>query len=109
MQSSQKASSKLLNVIKQDVVDLCPAIGLTTKATPNINDPKYTHTPISLFPTPFPLELYKESIALQPALGQVIAGIVRDPDNNIYEVLKDMQKLDEFMNKLLEVSHAFKQ
>jgi hypothetical protein len=57
--------------------------------------------PFSLFPTPFPAEVFKQSLELQPYLGQVVAGIVRDPHANIYPVLEGMAKLDEFLLRLL--------
>ena len=70
-------------------------------------DPAYIHMPLSLFPTPFPAELFVEALSLQPLLGNVVAGIVRDPEQNIACVLKEMEKLDEFLHKLLEISKAF--
>lgn len=60
--------------------------------------------PLSLFPTPFPAELYAESISLQPSLGKVVAGIVRDPQKNIYNALEEISKLDDFLARLVKIS-----
>jgi hypothetical protein len=40
-------------------------------------------------------------------LGKVVAGIVRDPQKNIYDVLEGIAKLDGFLNSLMKISQDF--
>lgn len=63
--------------------------------------------PLSVFPTPFPAELLAESLKLQPSVGKVVAGLVRDPEHNMWQVLEEISKHDEFVVKLVKVSQAF--
>ncbi len=63
------ASKPLLEIIKQDAVELCTSIGLMLKQTTDLQDPVYVHMPFSLFPTPFPAELFQEALELQQPLG----------------------------------------
>ena len=62
---------------------------------------------MTLFPTPYPVDMYKKAIAYQQPLGDVIGGIVRDPEKNIHELLRDFSTKDEFMKVLLQISRAF--
>mmetsp|Transcript_30449 Transcript_30449/g.40497 ORF Transcript_30449/g.40497 Transcript_30449/m.40497 type:complete len:90 (+) Transcript_30449:148-417(+) len=70
-------------------------------------DPRYHHAPLALFPTPYPLDMYKEALSYQHALGELICGIIERPRSNIHALLTDFAKNDEFMSRLLEVSKAF--
>ena len=97
----------MFEVIKQDAVELCSTLGLMLKQKKENQDPAYIHMPFSLFPTPFPAELFSEAVTLQPILGEIVAGLIRDPTNNIAFVLKEMELLDEFLHKLLEISKEF--
>lgn len=72
-------SKSLLEIVKQDAVELCTTIGFMLKKSTDLQDPLYMHMPFSLFPTPFPAELFRESLELQLPLGLVVAGIVADP------------------------------
>lgn len=100
-------SNQLLRMIKQDAVELCSTMGLMLKKTVDPNDPAYVHMPFSIFPTPFPAESFAQSLDFQPYLGQAVAGIVRDPQHNIYPVLHGISLLDDFLKRMLEVSAEF--
>ena len=93
--------------IAQDVIETCPVIGLMIKENTERGTPQYIHAPITLFPTPYPLDMYKKAIAYQEPMGEVVGGIVRDPVKNIHELLRDFSAKDEFMEKLLQISRAF--
>lgn len=40
-------------------------------------------------------------------MGEVVAGIVRDPQKNIHELLADFSKKDDFMAMLMGISKSF--
>ena len=69
--------------------------------------PQYINAPMTLFPTPYPLDMYKNAIELQKPMGDVIAGIIKDPVTNIHSLLRDFSAKDEFMKMLLEISRAY--
>ena len=69
-------------------------------------DPSYAHLPVSLFPMPYPTELFVQACDMQKPFARVVAGLVRDPEENISGVLAAMRKLDPFMDRLLQISEA---
>ena len=69
--------------------------------------PTYVHAPLTLFPTPYPIDRYKEAIAYQQPMGQVVSGIVKDPEQHIHTLLKDFAEKDDFMKRLLKISRVF--
>ena len=58
-------------------------------------------------PVPYPLKHYKHGLSIQPAMGSLVAGIIRDPKNTIHPVLDDFKQHDKFMERLLQVSDKF--
>ena len=58
-----------LDVISQDVIECCPIIGLMVKENTVRAHPTYVHAPLTLFPTPYPIDRYKEAIAYQQPMG----------------------------------------
>ena len=70
-------------------------------------DPVYTHAPMALFPTPYPLDIYSQAYHLQKPMGDLVGGIVADPVRNIHELLDDFATKDAFMARLISVSKAF--
>lgn len=103
----KKMAKQLIDVVKQDAVELCYTMGLTMKQSRDSNDQKYVHMPFSMFPSPFPAEPFHESLVLQPLVGKIVAGIVRNPAENIFPVLDEISKLDDFLARLLQISRDF--
>ena len=54
----------LLEIIKQDVVELSSTVGLLLKQKRDNQDPAYVHLPLSMFPMPYPLESFIEACDL---------------------------------------------
>lgn len=54
----------LVETIARDLVEACSIDGLMIKQSKAKNDPAYTHIPITLFPAPYPLDLYKRAYEL---------------------------------------------
>jgi len=44
---------------------------------------------------------------MQPDLGKLVGSIIKDPQQNIYSILKTFSAHDKFMSKLIEVSAKF--
>jgi len=53
-------------------------------------DPDYSVIPVSLFPTPYPLDLYKEAYNLQRPFGDLVASTAANPKQNLYQPLHDI-------------------
>jgi len=70
-------------------------------------DPHYKHAPISLFPTPYPIDIYKKALALQQPMGDLIGGIISNPAKNIHDLLASFAAKDAFMARLIDVSKVF--
>jgi hypothetical protein len=51
----------LLQVVKQDAVELCCTSGLMLKDKRDNQDPAYVHLPFSLFPMPYPTESFLQA------------------------------------------------
>ena len=105
--NNAKNFKKSLQVISQDVIECCPVTGLMIKQNTERGHPAYIHAPLTLFPTPYPIDRYKEAIEYQKPMGQVLSGIVQDPEQNIHSLLKDFSSKDEFMTHLLRISRVF--
>jgi len=92
--------------VKQDVVELCATFGLMLKEKRDNQDPGYAHLPVSLFPMPYPTDLFVQACDIQKPFARVLAGLVSDPEQNISCVLNEMRKYDHFMDHLLQLSEA---
>lgn len=57
------------------------------KSSANPDECDYSHVPISVFPTPYPVEHYNTAIELQSPLAAMVAELVRQP-HYIHEILK---------------------
>ena len=98
---------ELLQMITQDVIEASPVEGLMVKQNTTRGDHRYTHAPMSLFPTPYPLDMYKQGYRMQTAFGELIAGMISRPQENIHQILGGFAEHDHFMQRLLTVSETF--
>lgn len=62
--STLREDLHLSSMIKQDLVEYCSLKGLMMKSSADPADCEYAHVPISLFPTPYPLEHYQDAVKL---------------------------------------------
>jgi hypothetical protein len=90
--------------VKQDAVELCVTSGLMLKDKKDNQDPAYVHMPFSLFPMPYPTDSFLQACEMQKPLGRLISGLLRDPEQNIWNTLAGMRKYDSFMDRLLQIS-----
>lgn len=77
----------LLETIARDVIEYSSVKGLLMKSNTSTEDCEYSHLPVSLFPTPYPLNHYQEALRLQPSLATMVASLVKQP-SLIHEILK---------------------
>ena len=62
---------------------------------------------MTLFPTPYPLDIYQQAYDLQGPMGDLVGSIISDPARNIHDLLADFARKDAFMARLIDVSKAF--
>ena len=87
-------------MVKGAIIKSAPALEAESHAC------YFEHMPISLFPTPFPRDLYQRAKDLQPHLGVLLSEMVRQP-SIIHETLAHFHKTDPFLRKLLDISMRF--
>ena len=60
---------RLLQEVATDVVEACSVDSIMLKQNRIRGDPNYVQMPISLLPTPYPFDMYKEAFGYQQAMG----------------------------------------
>lgn len=83
----QGHTSLTRELILQDLVETCAVKGLMMKSSANPDDCEYSHVPMSVFPTPYPIEHYNKAKDLQPHMATMVAELVRQP-HYIHEILR---------------------
>jgi len=46
------------------------------KSSPIPSEPEYSHVPLSVFPTPYPLQHYLDALAIQPSMAALVGRLV---------------------------------
>ena len=94
----------------RDIIEACAATGLLIKKYPSVETKdkliSYQHAPISLFPTPYPLHIYKELLKVQEPVGCLVSNLVANP-LLIHEILDQFLKYDPFLAKLVDLSKQY--
>lgn len=71
---------------------------------PQLSHRNYTsHAPFTLFPSPFPREIYQECLDLQPIINTLLLKIANDVDFN-EDSLSSIAQVDEFTRNLLKIN-----
>ena len=73
------AVTPLLNRIAVDMVEACSIDSMMLKQSKVRGDPNYVQIPVSLFPTPYPIDMYKEAYSYQHAFGDLLGSLVAAP------------------------------
>jgi hypothetical protein len=68
--------SYLRNLIVDDIVQSCAVRGLMMKASGNPKETEYSHVPLSIFPTPYPMSHYREALRYQPSMASLVGKLV---------------------------------
>ena len=80
MQQSARRIS-LRHQVMVDAIEACAASGCLIKKHPTQDQlTEYMHAPISLFPTPYPLHLYREVHNYQHPLGVLVSNLTSKPE-----------------------------
>ena len=91
MENPNPTLGSLRKIMIQDIIEACSANGLLIKTHPAIETVQqltaYHHAPISLYPTPFPLHLYKQMLQWQSPLGCLVSNLTAQP-HLIHEILE---------------------
>jgi hypothetical protein len=87
----------------QDVIETCAVRGLMMKSSAHHEECEYSHVPLSLFPTPYPIEHYQKSIQVQEHMATMVATLVRQPEY-IHEILRYFKEQDPFLKRLVNMS-----
>lgn len=99
-------------------METCSAIGLMVKTTtnkcrgkcccgPNCQCFLYNHVPLSIFPMPFPADIWHDAAIKQQDISELIASLIAKPLAYIHGTLDSFSKFDKFMARLMEVSSKF--
>lgn len=80
------------------------------KQSPSIETPEklitYQHAPMSLFPTPYPLHMFKSILNLQRPIGCLVSNLTSNP-KMIHDLLESFLKYDPFLKKLVDMSKEY--
>ncbi|KAG0258932.1 hypothetical protein BG011_002980 [Mortierella polycephala] len=95
-----------LQILKDAALDFCLSHGLVVR-TPFSNDPTalaggVINAPVSLFPTPFPANAYKDAIKIQPLYNQLVHDISQD-DAFLKEIMENLSTVDDFVKRLYDL------
>ena len=61
------------------MVEACSIDSMMLKQNRVRGDPNYVQLPVSLFPTPYPIDMYKEAYSYQHAFGDLLGSQVAAP------------------------------
>jgi hypothetical protein len=76
MEKTLSRQSLLRSLIVDDIVQSCAVRGLMMKSSPIPSEPEYSHVPLSVFPTPYPLQHYLDALAIQPSMSALVGRLV---------------------------------
>ena len=69
MEKALSRQSNLRALIVEDIIQSCAVRGLMMKSSGNPKETEYIHVPLSIFPTPYPINHYQEAIKYQPSMA----------------------------------------
>ncbi|KAF9319995.1 hypothetical protein BG003_007521 [Podila horticola] len=101
-----------LNILKDAALDFALSHGLVVRPPPapeSKDDPHHAtlstgviNAPISLFPTPFPKQAYKDAVQVQPLFNQLVHEISED-DAFLKEIMESLSHVDDFVKRLYDL------
>ncbi|KAG0053408.1 hypothetical protein BGZ83_001174 [Gryganskiella cystojenkinii] len=92
-----------LLILKDAALDFALSHGLVVrppaKATSHTG---VVNAPISLFPTPFPVNAFKDAVKIQPLFNQLVHDISQD-DAFLKEIMESLSHVDDFVKRLYDL------
>lgn len=90
-----------------DLIEICSVYGLLIKQSSDRKKQlEYQHAPMSLFPTPFPIQAYEKIYAWQEDLGWLVSSLCSEPAK-MHKILGSFLKYDPFLARLVQVSQRY--
>ncbi len=69
MEKALSRQNNLRALVVEDIIQSCAVKGLMMKSSANPKETEYSHVPLSIFPTPYPINHYQEAIMYQPSMA----------------------------------------
>ena len=69
MEKAISRQSNLRALLIDDIIQSCAVRGLMMKSSADPKETGYSHVPLSIFPTPYPINHYQEAIKYQPSMA----------------------------------------
>lgn len=88
----------------RDARDYALVNGIVLRCDP-ININCVAHLPFTLFPSPYPNELYQECLNIQPVVNRLMLGIANDT-SFMNDTLRPIAQVDDFTKNLLDINDA---
>jgi len=84
--------------VATDAIEACVASGCMVKKNACKEElTEYIHAPISMFPTPYPLHVFKQVYENSGPVGILVSNLISRPDN-MYSILSSFLRYDTFLS-----------
>ncbi|KAF8942994.1 hypothetical protein BGZ47_005931 [Haplosporangium gracile] len=96
-----------LTILKHAALDFALSHGLVVRPPPS-NDDATTqqggviNAPVTLFPTPFPINAFNNAVEIQPLYNQLVHDISQD-DAFLKEIMESLSTVDDFVKRLYDL------
>ncbi|KAG0369503.1 glutathione synthase [Gamsiella multidivaricata] len=97
-----------LQILKDAALDFALSHGLVVRppSTKDTQDPILAggviNAPVSLFPTPFPINAFNDAVKIQPLFNQLVHDISED-DAFLKEIMESLSTVDDFVKRLYDL------
>ncbi|KAF9110298.1 hypothetical protein BGX27_006556 [Mortierella sp. AM989] len=93
-----------LQTLKDSALDFALSHGLVVRPPVSTNDTAggVINAPVSLFPTPFPVNAFNDAVNIQPLFNQLVHDISQD-DAFLKEIMESLSTVDEFVKRLYDL------
>ncbi|KAF8984646.1 hypothetical protein BGZ46_007352 [Entomortierella lignicola] len=98
-----------LQILKDAALDFALSHGLVVRPPVQANDSNSAvipsgviNAPVSLFPTPFPVNAFNDAVKIQPLYNQLVHDISQD-DEFLREIMESLSVVDDFVKRLYDL------
>ncbi|KAF9202444.1 hypothetical protein BGZ49_007404 [Haplosporangium sp. Z 27] len=98
-----------LQILKDAALDFALSHGLVVRPPVQANDLNSAvipsgviNAPVSLFPTPFPVNAFNDAVKIQPLYNQLVHDISQD-DEFLREIMESLSVVDDFVKRLYDL------
>ncbi|KAF9999965.1 hypothetical protein BGZ80_005048 [Entomortierella chlamydospora] len=102
-----------LQILKDTALDFALSHGLVVRPPANDTNSAATfggviNAPVSIFPTPFPINAFNDAVKIQPLYNQLVHDIAQD-DAFLKEIMESLSTVDDFVKRLYDLYITVKQ